>query len=299
MCFCIIFEQQNITYMPAAEPVIGKPGKHPAKTDARTLNYVKYLKVDMPGVPAACDWTAKKKSRWGAMKNLHLHDCTLAAAGHMIQCWTLNIGEPVLPPDSVIVKAYSALTGYDPKTGANDKGATALDALKYWRKNGIGGHEITAFATVNHHTKKYVTEAIFLFGGIYVGVQLPATIKGQKVWELSPDGPVGDGAPGSYGGHAICVLAYDEKGLTCISWGKKRRMTWDFWFAYAEEAYAVLSHSFIKNNKTPQGFDLDSLKEDLMNITQQKVRLAAQLSGDETGGHNSKDLIGQDGSRGG
>jgi len=278
------------------EPVIGKLGKHPVKADTRNLDYANYIKTDLPEVPKTCDWTAKKKSRWGAMKNMQLHNCTLAAAGHLIQSWTLNTGKEITLSTPAIIKAYSGLCGYDAKSGANDKGATALDALKYWRKNGIHGYGIEAFATVNHHIKKHVTEAVFLFGGIYVGLQLPITIKGQKVWELSTDGAIGDGAPGSYGGHAVCVLAYDEKGLTCISWGKKRKMTWDFWFAYAEEAYAVLSPAFFKDGKTPQGFDLELMKKDLANITGQKIRLAAQLN--EVRGHNSKDLLELPGVRG-
>ncbi|WP_448701265.1 hypothetical protein ACFGVR_03870 [Mucilaginibacter sp. AW1-3] len=265
--------------MPATEPVIGQLGKHPVKTDVRTLSYTNYIKPDsLPEVPPVCNWIEKKKSRWGAMKNLHLRNCTCAAAGHLIQCWTMNTGEQVLLSDNRIIRVYSALTGYDPKTGANDKGATALELLKYWRKNSFSGHKIAAFATVNHHTKKHVSQAIFLFGGIYVGLQLPKTIKGQKVWELSPDGPVGDGAPGSYGGHAICVLAYDEHGLTCITWGKKRKMTWDFWFAYAEEAYALISDNFLRAGKTPAGFDAETLRRDLMHITQQKIRLQQQLN---------------------
>jgi len=279
------------------QPAIGKPGKHSVKADARTLNYANYLKADLPEIPAAHDWTIKKKSRWGAMKNMQLHDCTLAAAGHLIQCWTLNAGKEITLPTSAIIKAYSGLCGYDAKTGANDKGATALGALKYWRKNGIHSYGIDAFATVNHHTKKHVTEAIFLFGGIYAGLQLPMTIKGQKVWKLSPDGAIGDGAPGSYGGHAVCVLAYDEKGLTCISWGKKRKMTWDFWLAYAEEAYAVLSPAFFKDGKTPQGFDLESLKKDLVQITAQKIRLAEQL--EEAIVRIGKEELGTGGTKGG
>lgn len=286
--------------MPATEPTIGPVGKHPAKTDERTLNYVNYIKpANVPDIPPVFNWTAKKKTRWGAMKNLHLRNCTCAAAGHLIQCWTLNTGRQEVPPDTHIVKVYSALTGYDPKTGANDKGATALELLKYWRKNGIGNSSIFAFASVNHHTKKHVAEAIFLFGGIYAGLQLPRSIKGQKVWDVPEGGPVDDGAPGSYGGHAICVLAYDEHGLTCITWGKKRKMTWAFWMAYAEEAYALISNSFLEQGKTPAGFDVDLLESDLMNITRQKVTLSEQLAGQESDSKSSEEPMGQSGGRGG
>ena len=31
-------------------------------------------------------------------------------------------------------------------TGLNDNGAVILDVLNYWRKTGIGGHPISAYA---------------------------------------------------------------------------------------------------------------------------------------------------------
>lgn len=268
--------------MTITDPAIGKLGKHPVKTDGRTLNLANYIKRErLPEIPPVINWIEKKRSRWGRMKNMHLHDCTCAAAGHMIQCWTMNTGNQVIVSDRQIVKAYIAITGYDPKTGANDKGATALDMLKYWRKNGVDGYKITAFASVNHRTKKAVKEAIFLFGGVYIGLKLPLSIKGQKVWEVPPGGAVDDGRPGSYGGHAVCVLAYDERGLTCITWGKKRKMTWAFWDAYVEEAYALVSDTFLKDGKTPAGFDVELLESDLMGITHQKISLTEQLNESE------------------
>jgi len=265
--------------MTSTDPTIGKLGKHPVKTDSRTLNIDNYLKREhLTEIPPVYNWIEKKRSRWGRMKNMHLRNCTCAAAGHMIQCWTLNTGNQVIIPDRHIVKVYSALTGYDPKTGANDNGVPALDMLKYWRKNGVYEYKIAAFASVNHHSKRVVKETVFLFGGVYVGLQLPLSIKGQKVWDVPPGGPVDDGRRGSYGGHAVCVLEYDERGLTCITWGKKRKMTWAFWDAYVEEAYALVSDSFLKDGKTPHGFDLELLEKDLLNITRQKVRLSEQLN---------------------
>ena len=213
------------------------------------------------------------------MGNYTLGDCTCAAAGHMVQCWTVNTGDETAIPARQIVKAYEAVSGYNPKTGKNDNGAQALDVLRYWRKNGIGGHKIVAFASVNHRDKKMIREAIYLFGGIYAGIQLPKSIKGQQVWEEPPAGLKGKGAVGSLGGHAIAILDYDDTGLTCITWGKKRKMTWDFWEAYADEAYGVLSEQFFKGKKTPAGLDLKALEADLLNITREKISLVKELTG--------------------
>ena len=71
------------------------------------------------------------------MGNDKIGDCTCAAAGHLIMEWT-SLAQPKMftPTDPQIVAAYSAITGYNPKTGANDNGAAELDVLNYWRKTG-------------------------------------------------------------------------------------------------------------------------------------------------------------------
>ncbi len=43
-------------------------------------------------------------------------------------------------------------------------------------------------------------------------------------------------------------------------------MTWDFYDAYAEEAFAVLSPDFLKGGMSKAGFDLAQLKTDLTGV---------------------------------
>jgi len=63
----------------------------------------------------------------------------------------------------------------------------------------------------------------------------------------------------------VPVVAYDERGLTCVTWGTLKRMTWTFWDAYCDEAYAVLSKDWINQSsgQAPNRFDLAALQEDL------------------------------------
>ena len=75
-------------------------------------------------------------------------------------------------------------------------------------------------------------------------------------------------AVGSWGGHAVPVVAYDTEGLTCVTWGALKKMTWSFWLAYAEEAYAVVSEDFISaNGLDPTGLDLSTLLADLTAVS--------------------------------
>jgi hypothetical protein len=43
-------------------------------------------------------------------------------------------------------------------------------------------------------------------------------------------------------------------------------MTWGFWRAYCDEAYALLSQDFLSANATPDGVQLATLEADLPQI---------------------------------
>ena len=78
---------------------------------------------------------------------------------------------------------------------------------------------------------------------------------------------MGNGAPGSWGGHAVIIGAYDNNTLTCITWGAPKKMTWSFWDAYCDEAYALLSPDWATGQKAaPSGFDLAALQADLKQV---------------------------------
>jgi hypothetical protein len=211
------------------------------------------------------------------MLNDRLGDCTCAAAGHMILEWTTNAGDPFVPRDQQIVAAYSAIAGYDPATGANDNGAVVLDVLNYWRKQGIADHKITAFVGLELKNHNDLRDATYLFENTYLGVLLPRTAQGQKVWSVPTGGPTGQGAPGSWGGHAVPVVAYDERGVTVVTWGSLLRMTWTFYDTYCDEAFAVLSEDIINQatKKAPGGFDFEALRSDLQVLDSGQARPVA------------------------
>jgi hypothetical protein len=245
-----------------------KLGKQQALHDPRTLQLTNYLKPEaLPPPPAAKDW-GKGVGNWGMMLNDTIGDCTCAAAGHLIMEWTANAGKEITPSDGDILKAYEAVSGYNPETHANDNGAVETTVLKYWRKTGIAGHKIGAFAALTPGNRTHIEDGAFLFEGVYIGLALPVSAQRQAIWATPPQGPTGTGAPGSWGGHAVPIVAYDARGLTCITWGQRKRMTWDFWNNYCDEAYAILSQDlFEPNAKSPAGFDLAQLQADLGQVT--------------------------------
>jgi hypothetical protein len=73
------------------------------------------------------------------------------------------------------------------------------------------------------------------------------------------------------------VVAYDQRGLTVVTWGALQRMTWGFLYAYCAEAYAVLSQDWISQTTklAASGFDLAALEKDLQQIAKPAAALIA------------------------
>jgi hypothetical protein len=151
-----------------------KLGKQVARHDARTLLLASYVTPALPAPPPQHDLTSKINS-WGMMENDQLGDCTCAAAGHLIMEWTANAGKKMATPtDKQIVAAYSAITGYNPSTGANDNGAVEIDVLNYWRQSGIAKHKIGAYVALEPSNHIHIMDSVYVFEGCYIGLQLPS-----------------------------------------------------------------------------------------------------------------------------
>lgn len=250
-----------------------KLGKGPRKFDPRTLRLSKYLTA-VPPPPDQAGYITEVPD-FPLYLNDILGDCTIAAAGHMIEQWTRYAGNPFVPTDDDIVNAYSAITGYDGNPWT-DRGAVMLDVLKYWRKHGIAGHKIAAFAAVDPTNITEIKQAVALFGNCYIGIGLPIAAQtpitgdnGNPCWSMPPTGVTGDGTPYSWGGHCVNIAGYGtdsngNAGSEVVTWGQIFDMTWGFAGTYMDEAFAVLSTDWIAaDGKAPSGFDITQLRADL------------------------------------
>jgi hypothetical protein len=132
-----------------------------------------------------------------------------------------------------------------------------------------------------------IATAIWLFGGAYIGVELPITAQDQDVWDV-PNNPGPNDDPGSWGGHAIYLVGYDfpespvpnpeSRTLTCITWGRTKKMTWAWFEKYCSEAYALVSKEWLNTSGvSPSGFDLAALEKDLEVVSRQPPALSYQV----------------------
>ena len=253
-----------------------KFGRLPKIQDQRTFKLGDYLnEADGIVIPKRYHWGKKiRKDKWGVMGNFRTNLCTCAAAGHLIMVWTSNTGGLQRPNDADIMKAYCDLTRYNPETDAYDTGVEALKVLKYWRKQGIAGEKIIAFAELEDGNEEQLRKAIYLFGGCYVGLNLPKSAERQynttKKWAIPRGGKKKDAIKGSWMGHMVLVTGYYKDELRLVTWGKEITMTIDFWKTYGEESYAVFSETFIKNEKTPTGVSVDVLLNDIAQLKKKK-----------------------------
>jgi hypothetical protein len=244
-----------------------KLGKRPPVIDDRTLRFGSYLKPTLPAPPPSVNYGTKVPA-WPMYYNDQYGDCTCAAAGHMIQNWTANAGTEVTVPQSSVLSFYEHFVGTPPPP---DEGCDMLSVLKYWRSTGLDKHEVKAFAALDLKNQTEAQNALFLTGGIYIGVALPdfATTGDmlKTPWVVPKGGPVGNAAPNPNNGHCIPAVAYDATGLTVVTWGEAKSMGWDFYDAYTDEAFAVVSEDFVnRSGETPAGFDLAAMLNDLKQL---------------------------------
>lgn len=243
-------------------PALGthvKLGRVAPPSDRPKVALSKYATAALPAPPSTVAWGTKVPT-FPMYANDEYGDCTCAAAGHMIQCWTSHGSSLFTPASSAITDAYWATGDHQ------DTGRVETDVLNYWHTQGIAGHKIAAYASVNPLNVTEVKQAAWLFGGLYIGIALPLTAQSQSYWKVVNGGY--NSEPGSWGGHAVNVTAYTSTYLTVATWGMRMKMSWGFWKKYVDEAYAIISPDWIKaNGQADSGYDLAALQRDLSNLT--------------------------------
>ena len=263
-------------------------GKQPAEYDPRTLSYRSFRTEAIPAPPLTLDYSGGVVN-WGMKLNGPNHykhgvpgagigDCVPAAAGNGEQVWTLNAGGVLINiPNGAVLKKYEAWGGYVPGQPNTDNGCVILQALKGWTKIGFNGRpplyaytSIHEIGTNNQMSLDLgmVREAMWLFGGANVGVQLPLAWQNSMVWDVGPASDP-DYQRGSWGGHNIWFVGYNGIGPIALTWGMLQQVTWPAVLAYCDEAYACLSKSWIsKTGLSPSNYNFPALDSALQVVTQ-------------------------------
>jgi hypothetical protein len=240
-----------------------KLGKQAARHDPSVPHLSKHMMSQL-AAPSA-DWTKAVKT-WPMLANDVHGDCTAAAVYHLIQCWLANNGFDFTPTDDQTLALYAATSQY-PKV---DAGAVEMDVLRYWSTIGVPtsvGTDRITFASLKPQDLNDLRLSIQWLGGVYLGVALPLTAQTQDAWDVVADAPQTLTAVNSWGGHAVCAVAYDEHTFTVVTWGKLVKVTNTFMLEYCDEAYAVLSRDWLANSGiAPPGLNWDGLQREMAAI---------------------------------
>jgi hypothetical protein len=239
-------------------------GKHPPKVDYRTLHFRDYLTPKIAAPPAA--YNALTSRVYPNLKttdptklfpmdgNDTLGDCTIAALAHAETVFKGMLSKKTIMPDTGVVKLYMHLTG------GVDSGLNELDVLNYWRQHRVSGEQIVNFVSINPKNHTHIQQAIQLFGGVYLGFQVQQNcikdFDDHKPW-----------TPGTLtrDGHAVYAVAYDQTGVTVLTWGNTQQATWEWWDECVDEAYAILPEDAMDSKFAP-GFNFAQLQTDLNEV---------------------------------
>lgn len=145
---------------------------------------------------------------WEAYDNDNgVPDCTVVAAANAVGLWTLEF-----PTQDQVTKAYKDYCGANP--------CDPETLLFRWLAEGIAGHHIHAFAKLSSQAE--ARTAIEKFGCAFLSVN------GQFL-----------GIDAAAGKHTILAIAYDDQGLTAVSYGQEVPITWNHYDQVIDQAYAI------------------------------------------------------------
>ena len=274
-----------------------KLGKRAPRLDLRVPTIQKLMGTGpLPPVPAV-DRRWEKVKEWVLGANDRVGDCTGVGAANSILNMTTATGHPKAATTNECLGFYSQSTGYDPNAplvdGENptDQGGVETDVLASWISAGFrlagGVDKLTGFAAVDPGNIVACKQSMWLFGGLYIGLQLPLAAQAMgEVWDV-PAGRAlnGDWAPGGWGGHCTPTVGFEKDGtFRLVTWAKPKIITRAFWRAYVDESYVLLSKDWVTAAGTdPDGFSWDQLTVDMHSISEEcQTRLKARQKAAET-----------------
>lgn len=241
-------------------------GKLPARPAKPQLRLEDYVTTQLAPPPMASDWQMPiDDTGWPMYLNDEIGDCTFAEVGHHIELVTGNAsGKPVEVADSDVLQGYEAVSGYKPGDESTDTGCYIADVMAYWQKTGIAGHRILAYASIHPTNTTLVQQAIYLFGGVSIGLNVSQANEDQfnagKPWDYVKGSR-------NLGGHCVLLGAYGPSTWRVITWGAEQAMTPAFWQHQVDEVWVPVTTEWFKDGKAPNGIDMASLGADYTALT--------------------------------
>jgi len=225
----------------------------------------------LPTPPATCDYTAAAMT---SLNNIFLNDqlgdCVIAGAEHYLGVITGNAGNLFIPTNAQVIAEYGSIGGYNPNNPFSDQGCDMQTAMNYYVSTGFANNtKLTSWIAVDPTNQTELQLAIYLFEGLYFGMELP------NAW-LNADMPQASGFtwdvagnPDPENGHCVTGVGYNANGIVIDTWGMLGTLTWAAIAEYASansngELYILISQGALNKttNLAPNGFNWSQLVAD-------------------------------------
>lgn len=212
--------------------------------------------------PEAVDWHRRIVLDGDALGNNQVGNCVECGTLRAIQIMrAVAAGDARKPTAGQALALYRAWAGWD-GSAATDLGTASDVAAARWAGEGVAWGEqwldVPAVAGFDPRIVSHLRAAIAWLGPIQLDLDLPFSAQNQSAWEVASGE---EARPGSWGAHRVCVGKYDAGGFRCVTWGSEMALSEAFIEAYALDATASISRSWLDVfGHSPLGLDLDALE---------------------------------------
>jgi hypothetical protein len=248
----------------AALPTTVRLGRVRPKARPMALPLAAYLDIEAvaPQLPETVDYAPKAMSSLSRVYlNDRFGDCVIAGKYHTVGLWSGNDqGQAVLGTDQEVYSSYQQICG------PGDNGCVITHVLDWMRSRGLpfGGalHTIDGYVACDWRNKDLVRAALYLFGNLTLGINLPDAWTRAAVWDVTGSQIVG--------GHDVCAVGYSPQGVQICSWGRVYTITWPAFRdqRWLEECYVLLGRDWYGDDSlSPGGVNVQALRDDLQKIS--------------------------------
>ncbi len=255
-----------------ALPTTVRLGRIRPKAQASCLKLSSYLPAELDAgtgelsaaiLPAS---TNRREKAAASAARMYLNDrygcCVISGKAHGFGLWSANdtdSGGIVFATDQEILNQYHAFCG------AGDNGCNIASVLDIIKSKGfvMGGktYKIDGYVSVDNTKKELTKAALYIFGCLTLGIDLPQAWTSAAVWDVTNTRIVG--------GHDVTAVDFDEQGVYISSWGRIYLITWAAFLSqkWITELYAMLAPLWYgADGVTLIGMKVDVLKADLAKI---------------------------------
>jgi len=236
---------------------------------APALKFASIVKA-IPEHPLAEDYLSQL-SNWKILGNDAHGDCMAVAWANGRRFTTLLLtGKEYYPSQQEVYDLYKT---QNPNFPQDDDGMDMQSALECLHHNGgPDGVKLVAFASVNVSNLEEVKAALYIFGGLLLGIEVQGAnqydFANGVPWDYHPGEPV-------IGGHAVLAGGYlgqSRDDVRFITWGAETGMTDNYWDNLVDncrsgEAWVCLWPENFLTRQFVEGIDMDALAADYQILT--------------------------------